>query len=1296
MMEILRGPAALSGSEIRKLLNIFHKNNLPVKNIYAEYTHFIDITTPLTRAQNIILHNLLKYGPSQDQYALEGRTLLITPRLGTISSWSSKATDLAHNCSLTQIKRIERGKTFYITPSSLPEVQWKKVATLLYDRMTESILTNSQEAKTLFVNQPSVSLQNIDILNGGRKILVQANMLLNLVLSESEIDYLMVVFNKLKRNPTDIELYMFAQVNSEHCRHKIFNADWIVDGKKKNKSLFKMIQNTLEKTPDYIISAYQDNAAIMEGFKVSHFYADQQGCYNFHHETLHIVMKVETHNHPTAISPWPGAATGAGGEIRDEGSTGRGAKPKAGLSGFSVSNLCIPGFEQPWEEQFGKPNNIRSALDIMIEGPLGASAFNNEFGRPIISGYFRTYEERVYTHNGYEIRGYHKPIMLVGGIGNIYANHIKKNKIKNGDKIIILGGPAMKIGLGGGTASSVTCGKFNADCDFASVQRDNPEMERRCQEVINRCCQLREENPILSIHDIGAGGISNALPEMMWDSQCGGKFDLRNILINEQGMSPLEIWCNESQERYLIAIDAKNLSLFDKICKRERAPYSVIGEAEKDKHLSLFDSHFNTTPINIPIDILFKHTPKITYNVSTLKAIGKKLTCDKISLADAIYRILHLPTVAEKTFLITICDRSIGGVVIRDQMIGPWQIPVSDCSVTSASLARDCYYGEAISIGERTPISLLDFAASSRLAVGEALTNIAATQIGPITQVKLSANWMAANCHPGDDAGLYEAVQAISEELCPQLGITIPVGKDSMSMKTCWNENNKEHTVTAPLSLIITAFARVKDVRKTATPQLKTCDNILLLIDLGNGYNTLGATALSQVYRQLGDKPADIRNVQQLANFWKAMQTLISKDYILAYHDRSDGGLFVTLAEMAFAGHCGINIDITTMSTDTLSVLFNEELGAVIQVSSLNLIPVQKILKDYHLSSCLHILGNAIPGDQFIISRDKSIIYNHSRISLRTWWAETTWQIQRIRDNTTCADQEHIAKMDNQDPGINIILTFNPQEDIASSFIATGSRPTVAILREQGINSHVEMAAAFHEAGFTSIDVHMNDLLSGDRNLSDIHVLVACGGFSYGDVLGAGEGWAKSILFNNRIRDEFSQFFQRQETLALGVCNGCQMLSNLRELIPGSLDWPRFVRNQSECFESRFSLVEIANSKSLLLEGMMGSRIPIVISHGEGRAEIKNHIQLKQLEKKQLIAIRYIDNFGNITEKYPANPNGSKNGIAAVTNENGRVTIMMPHPERVYRTITNSWYPQNWGIDGPWMRIFRNARKQLG
>ena len=1295
MMEILRGSPALSAFRINKLLARFNDAHLPVSDIYAEYVHFADITAPLTTEEHAQLVRLLKYGPHLSSHTPTGRLIVVTPRPGTISPWSSKATDIAHNCGLASIKRLERGVAYYVEASTLTDAQWQQVAAELHDRMMETVFASLEEATQLFVHHEPAPVQSVDLQGRGRVALEEANTRLGLALAEDEIDYLLQAFTTLGRNPNDIELYMFAQANSEHCRHKIFNADWVIDGEQQPKSLFKMIKNTFEKTPDHVLSAYKDNAAVMEGSEVGRFFADHaNGKYHFHQEAAHILMKVETHNHPTAISPWPGAATGSGGEIRDEGATGRGAKPKAGLVGFSVSNLRIPGFEQPWEEDFGKPERIVSALDIMTEGPLGGAAFNNEFGRPALNGYFRTYEEQVNSHNGVELRGYHKPVMLAGGIGNIRADHVQKGEIPPGAKLIVLGGPAMNIGLGGGAASSMASGQSDADLDFASVQRDNPEMERRCQEVIDRCWQLGEANPILFIHDVGAGGLSNAMPELVSDGGRGGRFELREILSDEPGMSPLEVWCNESQERYVLAVAPEQLALFDELCRRERAPYAVIGEATQEKHLTLNDSHFGNQPIDMPLDVLLGKTPKMTRNVERLQATGVALDRESISIADAVNRVLHLPTVAEKTFLVTIGDRTVTGMVARDQMVGPWQIPVGNCAVTTASL--DSYYGEAMSLGERAPVALLDFAASGRLAVGEALTNIAATQIGDIKRIKLSANWMAAAGHPGEDAGLYDAVKAVGEELCPQLGLTIPVGKDSMSMKTRWQEGTETREMTSPLSLVITAFARVEDVRHTVTPQLSTEDNALLLIDLGEGHNALGATALAQVYRQLGDKPADVRDAAKLKGFYDAIQALVAQRKLLAYHDRSDGGLLVTLAEMAFTGHCGIEADIATLGDDRLAALFNEELGAVIQVAAADRDAVEQILKDHGLGDCVHYLGRAVAGDRFTLTAAGHAVFSESRTCLRMWWAETTWQMQRLRDNPECADQEHDAKAVDADPGLNVKLSFDINDDIAAPFIATGARPKVAVLREQGVNSHVEMAAAFHRAGFDAIDVHMSDLLGGRIGLGNFHALVACGGFSYGDVLGAGEGWAKSILFNNRVRDEFETFFHRPQTLALGVCNGCQMMSNLHELIPGSELWPRFVRNHSDRFEARFSLVEVTASPSLLLEGMAGSMMPIAVSHGEGRVEVRDAAHLAQLESKGLVALRYVDNFGKVTGTYPANPNGSPNGITAVTSENGRVTLMMPHPERVFRTVSNSWHPENWGEDSPWMRIFRNARQQLG
>ena len=1296
MMEILRGSPALSAFRINKLVTTFQELQLPVRSLYAEYVHFAEVTQPLTDEQTTRLEKLLRYGPSLAEHTPQGQLLLVTPRPGTISPWSSKATDIAHNCELPMVKRLERGLAFYLDAPELDNAQFEQVAALLHDRMMETVFTELADAAQLFTQHTPHPLTAIDIQQGGRQALSAANIRLGLALAEDEIDYLLNAFTKLGRNPNDVELYMFAQANSEHCRHKIFNADWVIDGVAQPKSLFKMIKNTFETTPEHVLSAYKDNAAVMEGSVAGRFYAEAEtGQYDFHQQPIHILMKVETHNHPTAISPWPGAATGSGGEIRDEGATGRGAKPKAGLTGFSVSNLRIPGFEQPWEEDFGKPDRIVTALDIMLDGPLGGAAFNNEFGRPALNGYFRTYEEKVSSHNGDEIRGYHKPIMLAGGIGNIRDDHVQKGDITVGAKLIVLGGPSMNIGLGGGAASSMDSGQSDADLDFASVQRDNPEMERRCQEVIDRCWQRGEENPILFIHDVGAGGLSNAMPELVSDGGRGGRFDLRKILNDEPGMTPLEIWCNESQERYVLAIDTDKLAEFDAICQRERAPYAVIGEATEQQHLTLEDPHFANQPIDMPLDVLLGKTPKMTRDVCRQQAKGDSFSAEDIDLAEAVKRVLHLPAVAEKTFLITIGDRTVTGMVARDQMVGPWQIPVANCAVTTTSL--DSYTGEAFAMGERAPVALLNYAASARLAVGEALTNLAATAIGDLKHIKLSANWMAAAGHPGEDAGLYDAVKAVGEELCPALGLTIPVGKDSMSMKTRWQEQGEDREVISPMSLAITAFARVDDVRLTVTPELKTDrDNLLLLVDLGQGQQALGATALAQVYRKLGQHPADVRDTEKLRGFFNAIQQLVSERKLLAYHDRSDGGLLVTLVEMAFAGHCAIDADISTLGAQSIAALFNEELGAVLQIAQEDLDTVQAVFAEQGLDTDVHVIGSACSGDYFTLVAEGQRVYSEKRSQLREWWAETTWQMQRLRDNPACADEEHQAKLDERDPGLNVSLSFDPSDDIAAPMIATGARPVLAVLREQGVNSHVEMAAAFHRAGFDTRDVHMSDLLAGRTNLDGFHMLAACGGFSYGDVLGAGEGWAKSILFNPRVRDTFAEFFNRDQTLALGVCNGCQMVSNLREIIPGSELWPRFVRNQSERFEARFSLVEVVESPSLVLEGMVGSRMPIAVSHGEGFVEVRNNDHLQQLENSKLAALRFVNNHGKVTEQYPANPNGSPNGITAVTNTSGRVTIMMPHPERVFRTVSNSWHPENWGEDSPWMRLFRNARKQLG
>lgn len=1297
-MRILRGSPALSEFRVSKLLETCREHNLPVTGIYAEFMHFADLSADLDATELTKLEQLLTYGPSAKEHQGQGWLFLVTPRPGTISPWSSKATDIAHNCGLSKIKRLERGTAYYIeTESSLSESHQQAIKALIHDRMMEVVFSELESASTLFTKAQPVPMSQVDILTGGRFALEQANLSLGLALADDEIDYLVENFTRLGRNPNDIELMMFAQANSEHCRHKIFNADWTIDGVEQPKSLFKMIKNTFEVTPDYVLSAYKDNAAVMTGSKVGRFFPDPDSRqYTYHHEDAHILMKVETHNHPTAISPWPGAATGSGGEIRDEGATGIGGKPKAGLVGFSVSNLRIPGFVQPWESDFGKPSRIVTALDIMLEGPLGGAAFNNEFGRPNLLGYFRTYEEQVTSHAGEEIRGYHKPIMIAGGMGNICADHVQKKEIPVGAQLIVLGGPAMNIGLGGGAASSMASGQSSEDLDFASVQRENPEMERRCQEVIDRCWQMGDANPIAFIHDVGAGGISNALPELVNDGDRGGKFQLRDVPNDEPGMSPLEIWCNESQERYVLAVAPENMSVFDAICRRERAPYAVVGEATQERHLTLEDSHFNNTPIDMPMDILLGKPPKMHREAITQQVQSPALDRTQIEINDAIERVLRLPAVAEKTFLITIGDRSVTGLVTRDQMVGPWQVPVANCAVTAASY--DSYHGEAMSMGERTPVALLDFAASARLAVGEAITNIAATHIGDIKHIKLSANWMSPAGHPGEDAGLYAAVKAVGEELCPALGLTIPVGKDSMSMKTQWqNDDGQSQTVTSPLSLIITAFARVEDVRKTITPQLRTDqgETSLVLIDLGNGKNRLGATALAQVYKQLGDKPADVDNAAQLKDFYNAVQTLVAEQQVLAYHDKGDGGLLVTLAEMAFAGHCGLDVNIAPLGDDHLAILFNEELGAVLQIRNDDLDSVLTTLANHGLQSGCHVIGTVMDSDTLRITSDQQVVVERKRTQLRTIWAEMTHKMQALRDNPRCADQEFAAKQDNLDPGLNAQLTFDVQQDIAAPYIAKGSKPKMAILREQGVNSHVEMAAAFDRAGFDALDVHMSDILAGRVVLDEYQGLVACGGFSYGDVLGAGEGWAKSILFNSQAREQFAQFFERQDTLSLGVCNGCQMLSNLKSLIPGAELWPRFVRNESERFEARFSLVEVQSSSSLFLNGMAGSRMPIAVSHGEGRVEVRDQAHLTALEQSATVALRFVDNYGQPTQHYPSNPNGSPNAITGLTTQDGRVTIMMPHPERVFRTVANSWHPEHWGENGAWMRMFQNARKYL-
>ncbi len=1286
----LRGAPALSPFRLKKLQQKIQEKTGRTVGLYAEFIHLVELFETLEEEELAVLERILQYGPALEVHEPAGRLLLVTPRPGTISPWSSKATDIAHNCGLEKVERIERGVVYYLE-GELDEHQLQQAAALLHDRMTESVFQSLDEAESLFFHAEPRTYTVVDVLGGGRQALERANGELGLALSEDEIDYLVESFQGLGRNPTDVELMMFAQANSEHCRHKIFNAQWIIDGRRQEKSLFQMIRNTTECSPQGVLSAYKDNAAVIEGTEGSRFFPAPEGrVYGEHSEPIHILMKVETHNHPTAISPDPGAATGSGGEIRDEGATGRGSKPKAGLCGFSVSNLRIPGFEQPWERDFGRPGRIVSALEIMLEGPIGAAAFNNEFGRPNLCGYFRTFEMEVPAPGGTELRGYHKPIMLAGGLGNIREEHVEKHPFPAGSPLVVLGGPAMLIGLGGGAASSMASGASAEDLDFASVQRANPEMQRRCQEVIDRCCALGEGSPILFIHDVGAGGLSNALPELIHDAGLGGRFELRTIPTADPGMTPMEIWCNEAQERYVLAIDADRLEQFQAICERERCPFAVVGEAVDEERLLLGDGLFENNPIDMPMGLLFGKPPKMVREVSRLEPPREPLRLQGIDIGQALERVLRLPTVADKTFLITIGDRSITGLVARDQMVGPWQVPVADVAVTLADYQG--YAGEAMAMGERTPLALVDAPASGRMAIGEAITNLMAAPIGALGQVKLSANWMAAAGHPGEDARLYDTVKAVGMELCPALGIAIPVGKDSMSMKTVWEVEGHRREMAAPLSLIISAFAPVEDVRRTLTPQLRTDlgDTDLLLVDLGEGRNRLGGSALAQVYDQLGDRVPDLDRPALLKTCFETVQALNRDGLLLAFHDRSDGGLIVTLLEMAFAGRCGLEVEIAALGDDPLAALFSEELGVVLQVRHADSDDVLKALEDAGLGECSFLLGTTREDDRIRITRAGEPLLERERGELQKIWSETSFQMQSLRDNPDCA-REAFERIDRPDPGLSVHLTFDPEEDPAAPFIER-HRPPLAILREEGVNGQQEMAWAFHRAGFECVDVHMSDLLSGEVTLDRFRGLVACGGFSYGDVLGAGEGWAKSILFHSRARDQFQAFFERDDTFALGVCNGCQMLSNLKELIPGADHWPHFVRNRSEQFEARFVRVEVTPSPSILLAGMEGSRLPIAVAHGEGRAEYPE----PAADLAKGVALRYIENSGEVAERYPANPNGSPRGITGLTSEDGRVTIMMPHPERVVRTVQNSWHPNEWGEDGPWMRLFRNARAWVG
>ncbi len=1298
MSLVCPGKSALSAFRLEKLRAAALSLAPNVTIADTRHWYFVATKSALSAEQGGLLDRLLglDVGAGEPDAAAAYTRLLVVPRLGTISPWSSKATDIALHCSLPSVERIERGVVFYLASkngATLTQAEVQAVLPLLHDRMTESVLNEIDAAvDKIFRHGEPQPLSSVDILAGGNAALAVANRELGLALSPDEIDYLVENFTKLKRNPTDVELMMFAQANSEHCRHKIFNADWIIDDEQQAISLFGMIRNTHKLHPEGTVIAYSDNSSVIEGAEIERFYPRAGGAYAFSSELTHTLMKVETHNHPTAIAPFAGAATGSGGEIRDEGATGIGSKPKAGLAGFSVSNLHIPGFEQPWEaDPIGKPGRIVTPLQIMVDGPLGSAAFNNEFGRPNLAGYFRTFEESV---NG-EVRGYHKPIMLAGGVGSIAASHTHKHDLPEGALLIQLGGPGMLIGLGGGAASSMDTGANAENLDFDSVQRGNPEMERRAQEVIDRCWQLGDNNPILSIHDVGAGGISNALPELVHGGGKGAHFELRNVPNEERGMSPMQIWSNESQERYVLAIPAERLAEFEAMCERERCPFAVLGRAISEDRLVVHDEEFSNDAVDMPLSVLLGKPPKMTRNVVRETVKLPAFDTSGIALKDAIERVLRLPSVADKTFLISIGDRTVGGFTARDQMVGPWQTPVADVAVTT--MGYNTYLGEAFAIGERTPIAVINGPASGRMAIGEAITNIAAARIEKIGDIKLSANWMAAAGHHGEDAALFDTVQAVGMELCPALGISIPVGKDSMSMKTTWKEGDESKAVTAPLSLIVSAFTPTPDVRKTLTPQLANdADTVILLIDLGLGKNRLGGSALAQVYKQVGDVAPDVDDAARLKTFFEVIQSLNADGKLLAYHDRSDGGMLAALCEMAFAARTGLDVNLNEMHGSTMSALFNEELGALLQVRRSELAEVLGRCYDAGLVE-IHPVATLNTSGNIVISRQGEMLFSDSVVNLHRMWSETTYQMQKLRDNPACAQQEYDRLLDANDPGLHVKLSYDPNTPhsaLGAQPSVFSTRPRMAILREQGVNGHVEMAAAFDRAGFAAVDVHMSDIISGRVKLDDFKGVVACGGFSYGDVLGAGEGWAKSILFNPRARDEFEAFFQRNDTFALGVCNGCQMMSNLHEIIPGAEHWAHFSRNQSEQFEARFVMVEVQPSPSILFDGMAGSRMPIVVAHGEGYADFSNADKLKAAQP--LVSLRYVDNYGSPTETYPLNPNGSPQGITGLTTPDGRFSIMMPHPERVFRAVQNSWHPKEWQENGAWLRMFENARKWVG
>jgi phosphoribosylformylglycinamidine synthase len=1282
-MFIVAGAPALSTFKQRQLLSRL-ANIAPITAVDSQFVYFFD--TSLDDQQLKAAVGLLNDGQTfvvQTKDA-DSVQLLVTPRLGTISPWSSKATDIFKNCDVP-LHRLERGTLYTLHGvNSLS----KELNAVLHDRMTETVFAEIEHAEKLFhVTEPK-PLNSIDILGRGRDALIEANQEFGFALSIDEIDYLTDAFTRLSRNPNDIELMMFAQANSEHCRHKIFNAEWTVNGEKQPLSLFQMIKNTYKKSPENVLSAYKDNASVIVGTTASRFYPKGKlHKYNYANQATHILMKVETHNHPTAIAPFAGAATGSGGEIRDEGATGRGGKPKAGMAGFTVSNLNIPGALEPWEdklgEEYGKPSRMASPLQIMTDGPLGAAAFNNEFGRPNLCGYFRTFELNVNDN----VRGFHKPIMLAGGYGNIRPDHVEKLPIKHGDLLIVLGGPALLIGLGGGAASSVDSGTMGEQLDFASVQRENPEMERRCQEVIDACWGLEEANPIVSIHDVGAGGLSNAMPELVNDHKLGAVLNLRKIPSLEAGMSPMEIWSNEAQERYVLAIRPESLKLFETLCARERCPFAVLGDATEVRHLKVNDPHFGNSPVDLPMQVMLGGAPKLQRQYEDIQRVGTQFDPSAVDLKDAIFRVLRHPTVASKSFLITIGDRSITGYVARDQMVGRWQVPVADCAVTVTG--HQSTTGEVMSMGERPPVALLNPAASARLCVAEAITNLASTPIDHLADIKLSANWMAAAGQPGEDQALFEAVRTIGMKLCPELDIAIPVGKDSLSMRTTWqDENGADKAVTSPMTLIITAFAPVTDVRLHVTPELRQTsdESVLVRVDLSRGQFRLGASVLTTVYNHLGEVTADLDHASDLKAFFNLIQDWTKQGKLLAYHDISDGGLLATVTEMMFASRLGVDL---TVGQNPVAELFAEEVGCVVQVRSSDWTELQAQLTDSPLADAVALIGTVNNSDTLTVAG-----LSLPRVDLQTAWAKVSHQIQRLRDNSECADQEFALISDTSHQGLIAKPTFDLNEPIEAPFLNLG-QPKVAILREQGVNGQIEMAAAFDRVGFSTYDVHMSDLLAGRVRLDDFQGLVACGGFSYGDVLGAGGGWAKSVLYHAKLRDQFESFFHRSETFTLGVCNGCQMLSQLNTLIPGAELFPRFRRNTSESFEARAVNVRVEKSRSVLLEGMAGSILPIVVAHGEGRVDATTD-QLAALNAQDQVIMRFVDSQGSPTQTYPLNPNGSPEAITGVTSVDGRTTLLMPHPERNVRALQHSWKPEDWTEDGAWLRMFRNARKFAG